>query len=295
MSSSSLFACCWIFVPILFALIAANYVLFMGMAPPPSDYGSGQMFDDIAPRYDLVNRAMAMRMDIGWRQTMVNTIKGNVKEGAMILDMATGTADVALLLAKTIPKATIVGMDPSHNMLKVGQDKVDAQERAKQITLRQGGVEELGSTFEPSSFDAATMAFGIRNVVDREDALCQLHTVLKNDATLCILEFSEPDPAQFGIMGYLARLFIRHIAPMAGGILSGKPREYLHLQNSIQNFPAPEEFGKLMEQVECVSATDDEAEGDQAMKSSPGNHYKLQSLQHINFGSVQLYTAKAIK
>ena len=167
-------------------------------------------------------------------------------------------------------------MDPSNNMLDVGRTKVQDKGLQDQVDLQYGAVQDFETLFpEAHSFDAATMAFGIRNVPEaRDEALCQVHRVLKEDGIFCILEFSEPS-SEFGFMGALARLFIRHVVPILGGILSGAPREYLHLQNSIKDFPSPKEFGELIESVKC---------GDESKHA-----FHLEELEQLSFGSVQLY------
>jgi len=126
-------------------------------------------------------------------------------------------------------------------------------------------------------FDAATMSFGIRNVPDRETALCQIHKVLREGARFCVLEFSEPAP-DTGFLGAVARQFIRYVVPVLGGILSGKPREYWHLQNSIQDFPSPKEFGELLEHLDCADGA-----------------FRLDELIQLNYGSVQLYVSTALR
>lgn len=215
-------------------------------------------------------------MDVGWRKVMVTKVKEYSPK--RILDLATGTADVALLLAESIPEATIIGVDPSHNMLEMGRTKVKNQDLTSRIQLQQGDAQDLISTFEPASFDAATMSFGIRNVPNRKLALCEIHSLLKPSGVFCILEFSEPTE-NAGIMGFLARLFIRHVVPIIGGIVSGAPREYLHLQNSIQDFPSPPDFVQLLEHLSC---------------GTNGGAFRVEELIQMNFGSVQLYVTTPI-
>ena len=163
---------------------------------PPSDFGSGSMFDQIATRYDLINRVLALRMDISWRQQMANTVQQRVEASGVsepqLLDVATGTADVALTLAKTIPSAKILGLDPSNNMLDVGRKKIQQQDLPEQIRLEWADARDL-KVYPESTFDGATMAFGIRNVPERDVALCEIHRLLKPRSVLCVLEFSEPD------------------------------------------------------------------------------------------------------
>jgi demethylmenaquinone methyltransferase/2-methoxy-6-polyprenyl-1,4-benzoquinol methylase len=267
-------------VPVI-AFLAQHY-LFGGVDAPLSDHGSGSMFDLIANRYDMINRVLAVGMDMGWRLEMVKRIKSSVGtiENPLLLDVATGTADVALLLAKEIPSATVLGLDPSNNMLEIGRSKILQRGQGSQVRLELADAMDF-SKMQSSTYDAATMAFGIRNVPDREKALCQIHRVLKPNSRFCILEFSEPDESA-GVMGAGARIFIRYVVPFLGGILSGAPREYWHLQNSIKDFPSPKEFGKLLEQVNC-----DE-------RSTDGGAFRLDELVQLNFGSVQLYVTTSL-
>jgi demethylmenaquinone methyltransferase/2-methoxy-6-polyprenyl-1,4-benzoquinol methylase len=259
--------------------------------PPPTDFGTGQMFDQISTRYDMINRVLALRMDISWRQQMTKQIHamlsadggGGDEEELMILDMATGTADVAIQLAKEFPstKATILGLDPSENMLAVGRQKVSHQQLADRITLEHADARDL-SKYPPNTFDVATMAFGIRNVPSesRDNALCEIHRLLKtNRGVLGVLEFSEPDTDKHGILGVMAQCFIRYVVPIVGGVLSGKPKEYMHLQNSIKEFPTPDEFNELLGTLNCGIG---------------GGHFVMEEVQHLNFGSVQLYIGRAV-
>eukprot|EP00548_Thalassiothrix_antarctica_P013237 CAMPEP_0194174252 /NCGR_PEP_ID=MMETSP0154-20130528/8488_1 /TAXON_ID=1049557 /ORGANISM="Thalassiothrix antarctica, Strain L6-D1" /LENGTH=260 /DNA_ID=CAMNT_0038887623 /DNA_START=390 /DNA_END=1169 /DNA_ORIENTATION=- len=247
---------------------------------PSSNYGSGTMFDRIATRYDFINGVLAMRMDVGWRQTMVDRVATFLAENksAKILDIATGTAEVALLLAETIPNADIIGMDPSVNMLTIGREKVTKKEYDDRITLNVGGVETFSKDLKANTFDAATMAFGIRNVPPpREDALCNIHRVLKKktkkqqSSMFCILEFSEPEVT--GVVSYLAKLFIQYVVPVVGGILSGNLQEYIHLQNSIADFPTPNNFVDILQGLNCKN----------------GGSFRVDDVIQMNFGSVQLY------
>ena len=258
--------------------------MFGGVDAPPSDFGSGYMFDMIARRYDMINRILAVGMDMGWRRRMVQVIHDSVAniEHPRLLDMATGTADVALLLRKEIPHSTVLGLDPSHNMLAVGREKVTkAGWKTSDVNLQWADAQDFASTLPESSFDGATMAFGIRNVPDRQKALCEIHAVLKDQARFCILEFSEPDESA-GVLGWASRMFIRHIVPFLGGILSGAPREYWHLQESIKEFPPPNEFGKIISSVECTTKNGED--------STRTGGFRLDEVIQLNFGSVQIYS-----
>ena len=281
-----LFAILVFVAPVLAAVLLQQY-MFAGLSAPPADFGSGSMFDSIAVRYDMINRVLAAGMDIGWRERMVEIIKESVlanEKQPLILDVATGTADVALLLAKAIPNAKITGVDPSQNMLHVGRQKVAQHGLSGTIRLEVHDAQQdfsalssLSTSTLPMMFDAATMSFGIRNVPDRETALCQIHKVLREGARFCVLEFSEPAP-DTGFLGAVARQFIRYVVPVLGGVLSGQPREYWHLQNSIQDFPSPKEFGELLEHLDCADGA-----------------FRLDELIQLNYGSVQLYVSTALR
>ena len=226
--------------------------------PPPANFGSGSMFDRIATRYDFINRALALNMDTAWRVEMVKAVTSDGKlfaQESKILDLATGTADVAILLANAAREAAaapatatassathVLGVDPSQNMLSVGRDKIKERGLEDIVTLDIGDARNLVG-LPTNDFDAATMSFGIRNVPEKDKALCEIWRVMKKDgrSKLGILEFSEPGP-EAGILGSVARLFIRTVVPVLGAALSGAPKEYLHLQNSIQEFPPTREI-----------------------------------------------------
>lgn len=255
--------------------------------PPPIDFGTGSMFDHIAGRYDLINRVMALNMDVGWRKEMIHRLREKLSvahessSSIRLLDVATGTADVAVQLAKNIPSSTILGLDPSENMLHYGRHKIEKHSLSNRVLLETADARDLSKySDQANSFDGATMAFGIRNIPEREIALCEIHQMLKPSGVLAILEFSEPDDTH-GIPGKMARIFIRHVIPLVGGVLSGKPREYMHLQNSIRQFPSPPQFRQLLETLSCGS--------DQL------GYFHMEEVMHMNFGSVQLYIGTAEK
>ena len=288
------------------------------------DYGNGNMFNQIAARYDIINRILAMGMDISWRQRMVHIVVDRVMEGRgndhddattatkYIVDFATGTADVAILLAKEIQKRTtsrkssddvhIIGVDPSEQMISIGRQKVLQHAfKVPKIDLHISDVQNL-TEFKTKSvvlYDAATMAFGIRNVPDRKKALCEIHTALKTNATLCILEFSEPTVENDGIIGgIVAKNFIKYVIPFLGGILSGYPKEYWHLQNSIQDFPTPADFGRMItsSQLECHNYFSDDKNFNDGTPTNTiyGPLYELDDVISMNFGSVQLYVFRTL-
>ncbi len=202
--------------------------------------GSGAMFDKIARRYDLLNRLMSLGVDQRWRNKTVDALE--LKPGARVLDLATGTADLALKVMRRHPGTNVVGVDPSVGMLEIGRQKVAAEGLSGQCELQVGDAQSL--PFPDRSFDGLCMAFGIRNVPDRPKALREMARVTKPDGRIAILELSEP---KGGIMGPLARFQIRTMVPWLGSLLSGA-KEYRYLQQSIANFPPPEAFADIMRQ-----------------------------------------------
>lgn len=194
--------------------------------------GSGQMFDGIARRYDLLNILSSGGLDRVWRRKTVRALQ--LEPGARVLDVATGTADVALLAAKLIPGLRAVGLDPSQKMLELGAQKAKA--RGANVSFVRGDAMSL--PFPERAFDGVTIAFGIRNVPDRPRALRELHRVLKPGARLSILELAEP---RGKILGAMARLHVHSIVPRLGKWLS-TATEYDYLAASIARFPPHEEF-----------------------------------------------------
>jgi demethylmenaquinone methyltransferase / 2-methoxy-6-polyprenyl-1,4-benzoquinol methylase len=278
-------------IPILIALgvavvgILSHRVIVSQMEAPPLDLGcgseKGSMFDFIAGRYDSINRVMSFRMDVGWRRVMVGMIQSHLEgvDDPRIVDVATGTADVALMTSQMIPSATIIGVDPSNGMLDVGRRKVTQRNRDDRISLQWADARDL-SQFEPDTFDAGTMAFGIRNVPERDVAMCEIYKVMKPGSLFCIMEFSEPDVSG-GPLEAAASVFIRHVVPFVGGILSGQPKMYKHLQNSIKSFPSPEDFRVYLDNLPCTG--------------SRQPSFVVDEVKNLNFRSVQIYAIRSLK
>lgn len=309
-SSSSAWYYFLAIVPLPLLFLSSNFLRTI-IPSPPSDHGSGSMFDLIANRYDFINRALALNLDMSWRHRLVKEVVGAegeifAKGDARILDLATGTADVAILLGKAAARydasasssaadTTVLGLDPSQNMLNVGETKVQSADLSNIVTLQLGDARKLDS-LKDNTFNAATMSFGIRNVPEKEMALCEIHRVLKKgsssttESKLAIMEFSEPGPDS-GVMGSLARLFIRHVVPAIGAMLSGFPKEYMHLQKSIKDFPSPTEFVALMEGLRCpIKGGEDREE----LEIDTFGAFRVKEVVNLNFGSVQIYVATPI-
>ena len=203
--------------------------------------GSGEMFDQIAPRYDLLNRLMSFGLDQRWRQKLIETHRQIYKgEKTCFLDIATGTADVAIRLAECYPDASVVGLDPSAEMLRIGREKVVQEGLDDRIDLVEGSA--LALPFEDNSFQGCTIAFGIRNVPDRLRGLREMTRITEAGGLVSILELCEPESGAFAT---LARFHMHHIIPRMGAWLSGA-KAYRYLQSSIEAFPPPEQFATLM-------------------------------------------------
>lgn len=198
------------------------------------------MFDRIAGRYDVMNRLISFGMDRRWRRRLVASL-GELGVNDAVLDLATGTADVALAIARSHPHCELVGLDPSVEMLAVGRAKVADAGLQARIQLVVGDAQAL--TFDDGRFAACTIAFGIRNVPDRDAALREMVRALRPGGLVAVLELSEPRAP--GILGALARLHVRHIVPRMGALAAGA-EEYSYLQRSIAAFPAPRDFAAQM-------------------------------------------------
>lgn len=205
--------------------------------PLPQD-GSGAMFDAIAERYDLLNRLISLGVDQGWRKRTVAALE--VSGPARVLDLATGTADLAVLVARSHPQCRVLGVDPSPKMLAIGQRKVSAAGLSQRIELTEGDAQALSAA--DASFDGVTMAFGIRNVPDRPRALSEMRRVTRSSGRVAILELSEP---RSGPLAALARFHMHRVVPWLGGVLSGRGA-YRYLPDSIAAFPSAGLFVEMM-------------------------------------------------
>ena len=211
-----------------------------GLSDEPSREKVWHMFDRIAPRYDLLNRLLSFRQDVYWRKRMQRCIPG--RNGLRLLDIATGTADQILSLIQSSPSIeSAVGVDMSEGMLGVGRDKIASLGLQERVILKTGDAMQIP---EPDcAFDVATMSFGIRNVLNVSGAIREIHRVLKPGGRALILEFSQPTNILFRPL-YI--LYLRHILPIIGGILSGDRKAYKYLNRTIETFPCGEDFCDLM-------------------------------------------------
>jgi demethylmenaquinone methyltransferase/2-methoxy-6-polyprenyl-1,4-benzoquinol methylase len=189
-----------------------------------------EMFDDIAPKYDFMNRFLSAGIDVSWRKKALAELKG-IKPQIM-LDVATGTADVAIMAARILKPAKIVGIDISTGMLDLGRKKLLKEGLEGQIELQTGDSEAIN--FPDASFDAVTVAFGVRNFAHLETGLAEIYRVLKPGGKLVVLEFSKPK-----IIGIqqLYNLYMGIVAPGVGSIFSKNRDAYQYLHDSVQKFP----------------------------------------------------------
>jgi demethylmenaquinone methyltransferase/2-methoxy-6-polyprenyl-1,4-benzoquinol methylase len=210
-------------------------------SPSLPKLGSGQMFDRIAPRYDFVNRVLSLGLDQGWRRRTVKSLV--LGERPRVLDVATGTGDLAIEIARMTPGATVVGLDPSVQMLSIAQAKIAKRRLEDRISVVEGDAQAL--PFANCEMDAATIAFGIRNVPDRMVGLRELARVVRPGGRIAVLELGEP---RSGVLAKFARFHTRKVVPRLGALLSGA-REYKYLQTSIAAFPPAEQFVEMMKQA----------------------------------------------
>jgi demethylmenaquinone methyltransferase/2-methoxy-6-polyprenyl-1,4-benzoquinol methylase len=234
----------------------------------PAREGSGAMFDRIAPRYDLLNRLMSFGLDASWRRRLVRSLVSDAEAATSgpleFLDVATGTADVALAIARSYGASRVIGLDPSREMLAVGRRKVTAGDLDERVELIEGDAQAL--PFEDGRFAASCISFGIRNVPDRVLGLREMTRVTRKGGRVIVLELNEPER---GLLAPFAKIHVHHIVPRMGAWLSGA-KEYRYLQRSIAAFPAPDAFANMMESVGL----------------------KVESTTSLGFGSAHLFVAR---
>ncbi|WP_018630117.1 bifunctional demethylmenaquinone methyltransferase/2-methoxy-6-polyprenyl-1,4-benzoquinol methylase UbiE [Niabella aurantiaca] len=201
-----------------------------------------EMFDRIAPRYDLTNRVLSGRTDVAWRKKAIRMLKKY--EPQLLLDIATGTGDLALRACKMLEPQHVTGVDISAQMLEVGRQKIAREGLSDKITLEQGDSENL--QFENNRFDAAMAAFGVRNFEHLEKGLSEMHRVLKPGGQLLIIEFSRPRP---GIFKGLYQLYMNVVAPQIAGFLKQNKEAYQYLNQSARAFPERRDFTAILEKT----------------------------------------------
>jgi demethylmenaquinone methyltransferase / 2-methoxy-6-polyprenyl-1,4-benzoquinol methylase len=200
-----------------------------------------EMFDTIAPRYDLLNRFLSMGIDKGWRRKALNQLK--ILQPQLILDVATGTGDVAIMAAQQLKPQKITGIDISDKMLEGGRKKIETKGLSTVIELQNGDSETIN--FPNDTFDAVTVAFGVRNFEHLEKGLAEIYRVLQPGGRLVVLEFSKPWLPGFS---GLCKWYIGKLTPAIAGTISNK-QAYQYLNNSIQAFPEGKAFEAVLKKT----------------------------------------------
>ncbi len=199
-----------------------------------------EMFDNIAPKYDRLNRTLAFNIDQRWRKKCVRVLQGIAPKE--ILDVATGTADLAIACLDLKPEK-VVGIDISEKMLAFGKEKIEKLGLNNKIELLYADSEAL--PFDDGSFDAVTCGFGIRNFSNLEKGLSEIARVIRPGGKASILEFSKPRNFIFKQIYYF---YFFHVLPMIGRIVSGDNRAYTYLPESVKHFPDGDELAAILKQ-----------------------------------------------
>lgn len=201
----------------------------------------GRMFDRIAPTYDLLNHLLSLGRDFSWRRKALRQL--DASRDLKVLDLATGTGDMLISLFRERPDITeATGLDVSENMLAACRQKLRKRGLVDRVTLLCADASKM--PFAEETFDATTMAFGIRNTADAAATLREIHRILKSGGTALILEFSLP--ACPAVRWFYLR-YLRLVVPFVGSLVSGDRHAYRYLDESIESFQQPEEFCRLMQ------------------------------------------------
>lgn len=200
------------------------------------------MFDSIAPAYDFMNRAMTMGIDKWWRKVACKLVAA--AHPAHILDVATGTGDFAVKLYDTIHPTTLTGIDLSEGMLDVARRKVEALHLEQHITFEQGN--SLHMRYADGTFDAVTVAFGVRNFEHIDQGYKEMYRVMRPGGLLCVVELSTPRNA---LVRFFYNLYAMHVIPFFGSLKSGDKSAYRYLPESIAAVPQGQAMLELMRQA----------------------------------------------
>ena len=202
-----------------------------------------QMFDNIAPTYDKLNHIMSLNIDRVWRRRVMRIVRRS--KAHKIMDVATGTGDLAIAMAKRVDRIQILGVDLSEEMLAVARAKVRKQGLEERIMLEKGDAENLVMVAD-ESVDAVTVAFGVRNFENMEQGLRELYRTIKHGGKLVVLEFSMPKNR---LVRWIYRQYAHRLLPYVGGMISKDRRAYTYLPDSVEEFPAPEKFAQILKDV----------------------------------------------
>jgi demethylmenaquinone methyltransferase/2-methoxy-6-polyprenyl-1,4-benzoquinol methylase len=207
-----------------------------------------QMFDTISGNYDGLNRVISFGIDVKWRKKVLQIVKASNPK--TILDIATGTGDLAILMAETKAEK-IIGLDISVGMLEVGKQKIAAKKLSQKIEMMVGDSEKM--PFEDNTFDAITVAFGIRNFENLEKGLAEILRVLKPNGTFVILETSNPTKSPYK-QGYV--FYTKNILPLIGKLFSKDNVAYGYLSESAAVFPFGEALNNILKKTGFINVVD---------------------------------------
>jgi len=195
------------------------------------------MFDKISGSYDLLNKVLSLGIDRQWRKKALSMlIPCHPRD---VLDVATGTGDLAFMAESLLKPESITGLDLSAGMLEIANKRLKIRKSGTKITFLKGDAEAL--PFQGEQFDAATVAFGVRNFADLQSGLKEMHRVLKTGAPVVVLEFTKPRIFPFK---QVFHIYFRHLLPLIGAWTSGDRRAYRYLFESVQAFPDYESFNQ---------------------------------------------------
>jgi demethylmenaquinone methyltransferase/2-methoxy-6-polyprenyl-1,4-benzoquinol methylase len=197
-----------------------------------------EMFDNISHRYDLLNRVLSFNIDVQWRKKLRKEVEKVLHN--TILDVATGTADVALELSK-LPEANILGIDISEGMMSYGRKKIAERKLQDRIFLEYGDATHL--KYENESFDVVTVSFGVRNFDNLEAGLLEMKRILKKGGHLFILEFSTPNNKN---IKFFTDMYYKTLLPTVGKLISKDKAAYSYLPESVEHFPYGQKFLEIL-------------------------------------------------
>jgi demethylmenaquinone methyltransferase/2-methoxy-6-polyprenyl-1,4-benzoquinol methylase len=191
----------------------------------------GKLFDRIAGKYDFLNHLLSLNIDRWWRRKAVRAVVKNNPKARQCLDVAIGTGDLAIELARQLPDCQIVGIDLSIEMMRIGEEKVQKRGWQQRISFQQASALEM--PFADKTFDVVTCAYGVRNFSDLDKGLAEMQRVLKPGGQLMILEFSYPKNK---LIAWMYDLYFTHILPAVGRLLSKDKTAYTYLNRSVKGF-----------------------------------------------------------
>ncbi len=202
-----------------------------------------EMFDNIAPNYDRLNHILSLNIDRIWRRRVMRIVRRS--KARRIMDLATGTGDLAIAMAKRVDRTQILGVDLSEEMLAVARAKIQKQGLEERIMLEKGDAENLTMVAD-GSLDAVTVAFGVRNFENMERGLSEIYRTLRAGGKLVVLEFSMPKNR---LIRWIYRQYAHRLLPRIGAVISKDKRAYTYLPDSVEEFPSPERFAEIVRSV----------------------------------------------